>query len=191
MRFASRPSTRHVPGCKRWALCVRPAGITSLGVKMYRKETAVYTQNVFMGMNPVRKARKETERGDRYGRGQRIRARSFNQPANHRTIRPTSPQRSKHLTLNSPYHQQGGKEKEKREDSRARKMRQGKQSGKRKSGCLTPSPPRSTNGRVTVSSRQYELGTRVQSYREIGVSERRRIAARGVGPSELSSQRRS
>lgn len=102
-RFASWPSTRHVPGCKRWALCVRPAGITSLGVKMYRKETAVYTQSVFMGMGPVRKARKETEGGDRYGRGQRIRARSFNQPANHRTIRPTSPQRLKHLTLNSPY----------------------------------------------------------------------------------------
>lgn len=81
-RFASWPSTRHVHGCKRWALCVRPAGITSLGVKMYRKETAVYTQRVFMGIGLVRKTRKETERGNRYGRGQRIRARSFNQPTN-------------------------------------------------------------------------------------------------------------
>jgi len=64
--------------------CVR-LEITSLGVKMYRKETAVHTQRVFMGIGLVRKTRKETERGNRYGRGQRIRARSFNQPANHRT----------------------------------------------------------------------------------------------------------
>ncbi|CAL1687092.1 unnamed protein product [Lasius platythorax] len=85
MRFASRPSTRHVRECKRWALRVRPAGITTLGVKMYRKETAVYTRTIFMGLGPVGKARKETEGGDRYGRGRRIRARSFNQPSNHPT----------------------------------------------------------------------------------------------------------
>ena len=80
--------------CKRLALCVRPAGITSLGIKMYRKETAVYTQRVFMGIGLVRKTRKETERGNRYGRSQRIRARSFNQPANHRTVRPVRNGRS-------------------------------------------------------------------------------------------------
>lgn len=52
---------------ERWVPRVYTAGNTTLGVKMYQKETAVDTRDVFMGMNPARKE-KETEGDDRYGR---------------------------------------------------------------------------------------------------------------------------
>lgn len=82
---------------------MRSAGITSLGVKMYRKETAVYTRGSIYGHGPGQKG----EEGDRrrrsvWTRPTRIRARSFNQPAvqpsNHSSDQ--SPQRSeRHLAL--------------------------------------------------------------------------------------------
>lgn len=76
--------------------------------------------------------------------------RSTNRP----TIEPSDrPVRNGRSTLLLTVRTTNREEKRRRKDSSARKTRQGKQPGKRKSGCLTPSPPRSTNGRVTVSSR--------------------------------------
>jgi len=89
---------------RAWALkCIEKRWLYIRGVYLWHRSSR-------------RKTRKETEGDDRYERGQRIRARSFNQPANHRTIRPTSSQQSKHLTLNSTNREEKRKrERERRE----------------------------------------------------------------------------
>lgn len=154
---------------------------------------AVYARSsiVFMGMGPVRKVRKETEGGDRYGRDRQIRARSFNQPAvQQASNHPTSPQRSRHLILLNSSYPENRKEQRKAEekilDERKRTMsRWKKRKRERKSGCPTPLPPctlRSTNGRLfppcvsirAVWTERAQKSNRIQ--REIGVRDGKRDA---------------
>lgn len=102
-RLARRPLKRricaNVKGKVHYTVCMRLAGIMSLGVKTYRKETGIYTRGIFMGMNPVRVAKRETEGGDRYE--QAAGGSGLGRSTNHRTIRPTSPppQRSRSTLL--------------------------------------------------------------------------------------------
>lgn len=87
------------PRFERWAHRVCTVSCTRMpGVKMYRKETALRTPHVFMAHEPGQSGEGDRKRRSVWTR-QRIRARSFNQPVNHRTIRATSPQRLEHLTL--------------------------------------------------------------------------------------------
>lgn len=113
---------------------------------------------------------------------------------NHRTIRPASPQRSRHLALNSSYREQGGRERRRGSGLEVEGQGRGEGSGgigkERKSGCSTPSSPIGppmVGDSVSPPRARCEPGAGVQSYREIANDKRCR--PRGVGPFELSSQR--
>lgn len=143
-----------------------PAPVTSLGVKMYRKETALRTRHVFMGMNPVR-TEKETEGGDRY---ERVGGSGLGRSTNRWTIEPSERPATvgaEHLALLTVL-------------TEARKRGTGPSRGDEESGRNGPrnrARERSRNDRRSHRIRQWwvtlclrckcEPGISRQSYREI------------------------
>lgn len=122
-RFASRPSTRHVRECKRWALRVHVRLALQLWALKCIEKRQLYIREAYLwawAWSERRRRQKEAIGMDAAGGS------GLGRSTNHRTIRPTSPQRSRHLALNSSYQEQGRRERERRREMEMEAVGQGR-----------------------------------------------------------------